>query len=140
MIYVWVDGSCRCNGSKNALSGIGLVAKRDGKNLFSIGRRVKGHTNNIAEYYAVIHALKELRIYKQEDIVIYSDSKLVVCQINENWNIISKPLKYLNNVVYTILKRIVFKSLVFKWIPRELNKEANKIAQNITKYRGESDA
>ena len=105
MIKVWVDGSCRDNGGKNALAGIGMVARRDDKNLFSIGRIVKGGTNNVAEYYAVIHVLRELRSYNREDIVIYSDSSLVVNQVNGSWQIKNDELRKLRDSVQILINK-----------------------------------
>lgn len=140
MILVWVDGSCRDNGGKNAVAGIGMVARKDNKNLFSIGRIVRGYTNNEAEYYAVIHVLRELKFYSREDIIIYSDSSLVVNQVKGAWQIKNEELRQLKNSVQVLLTKTPFRNVKFQWVPRENNKEANKIAQAITNdKRGETN-
>lgn len=135
MIKVFIDGSCRENGSKNARCGVGLVARKDNKIIFSIGRPVKAITNNEAEYLALIHALKELKPYRKEQIIIYSDSNLVVNQVNGNWQIKRPELQRLKDTVKSIINSSKFIQVDLKWVPREMNKEANKIAQKITEEK-----
>lgn len=44
-------------------------------------------TNNEAEYIAIIKALRKAREYTRWKIKVYSDSQLVVNQINGDWRI-----------------------------------------------------
>jgi ribonuclease HI len=44
-------------------------------------------TNNIAEYKAIINALKLAQEYSKGEIELYSDSNLAIQQINKNWRI-----------------------------------------------------
>ncbi len=83
----------------------------------------KGITNNEAEYLAVIEALNFVE--ENSDILILSDSKLIVNQIKMEWHIKEKRLRELFERAIAIIDK---KKLKFKidWIPREENK-AGKI-------------
>ena len=72
-------------------------------------------TNNQAEYLAVLEALKATK----RDIEIYSDSKLVVNQLNHKWHIKDDNLR---NLAVEIWKQIGNRKVSFIWIPREQNK------------------
>jgi ribonuclease HI len=72
-------------------------------------------TNNQAEYLAVLEALK----FTTGDIEIYSDSKLVVNQLNHEWHIKEDDLR---NLAVKIWKLIGNRKVSFAWIPREQNK------------------
>ena len=72
-------------------------------------------TNNQAEYLAVLEALK----FTAGDVEIYSDSKLVVNQLNHEWHIKEDSLR---NLAVEIWKLIGKRKISFNWIPREQNK------------------
>ncbi len=72
-------------------------------------------TNNRAEYLAVLEALK----FTTGDIEIYSDSKLVVNQLNHEWDIKDDSLR---DLAVEIWKLIGNRKVSFIWIPREKNK------------------
>jgi ribonuclease HI len=103
MKEVYVDGS-----------GDGRYAYVCGKDVY-IGRKV-GATNNEAEYLAVIAALKA---YPNEDLLIYSDSRLVVRQLNFDFAIKESRLRELAREVWQLSKG---RKVEFHWIPRENNK------------------
>lgn len=130
MFKLWLDGSCRGNGSKNSLGGIGVVIYHDDTlfGLLSL-QMVKHVTNNEAEYYALLRALT--LIPKNEKVMIYSDSKLVVNQVNNAWKIKDKKLFDLKTAAQNLIKQFKY-PVELIWIPREMNKRANKLAQDIT--------
>lgn len=130
-IKIYVDGSCRANGTDKARAGIGIVCYSDDVLWFQSAFPVEANTNNEAEYQAVIYALAEVKNFWLKDIVIYSDSQLVVSQINGNWKIKEARLQQLQKPVAKILKD--YPTIQLTWIPREENQEANKLAQDVTK-------
>lgn len=79
-----------------------------------------GLTNNEAEYMAVVQALRE---NTGEDIEIFSDSELMVNQLNQNYAIKEDRLRKLAEEVWGLCEG---RSVSFTWIPRERNK-AGKI-------------
>lgn len=76
----------------------------------------KGITNNEGEYLAVIAALKE---NLEKDITIYSDSQLVVNQLNHEFAIREDRLRKLAEGVWRLAEG---RSITFNWVPREKNK------------------
>jgi len=72
-------------------------------------------TNNQAEYLAILEVLK----LTNGNIEIYSDSKLVVNQLNHEWHIKEDNLR---NLAVEVWKLIDNRKVSFIWIPREQNK------------------
>ena len=79
-----------------------------------------GITNNEAEYLAIIEALK---VITDGELCIYSDSKLVVNQLNHDYSIKEDRLRLLAKEIWDLSSHLYVK---FIWIPREKNK-AGKI-------------
>ncbi len=77
---------------------------------------MSGLTNNESEYMAVIHALKD---NKNDDIDIYSDSQLIVNQINKKWKIKEKGLKKLADEIWKLSEN---REVKLYWVPRQRNK------------------
>ncbi|MAF79500.1 hypothetical protein CL629_00230 [bacterium] len=92
-------------------------------------------TNNIAEYKAVIFALKKARHLtgredsKETEIEINSDSELIVNQLNGKYKIKEDDLKILFVDVWNIQQS--FKKVTFNRIPREENKAADKLVNKL---------
>ncbi len=85
-------------------------------------------TNNYAEYTALVEALRRLKDLKAEgDIVIRSDSQLLVGQMSMGWGV--KGGGYLGKLkeAREVLKD--FGSVTFEWIPREQNGEADLLSR-----------
>lgn len=76
----------------------------------------KGITNNEGEYLSVIQALKE---NPEKDICIYSDSQLVVNQLNHEFAIKVDRLRELAEMVWKLTED---RNITFNWVPREKNK------------------
>ena len=89
-------------------------------------------TNNVAEYQAVIFALKKLKaLYgrksaKESEILINSDSKLLVEQLNGKFRLKDEKIKKLFIEIWN--QKMDFKKVSFKNIPREENKKADSLA------------
>lgn len=80
---IFTDGGCSPNPGPG---GWGVVAVRDGVELWRAGAHEPATTNNRMEMSAIIHAMRELPA--DEAHVIYSDSQLCVRTLNEwaaNW-------------------------------------------------------
>tara|TARA_B100000686_G_C16595631_1_gene865828 strand:- start:187 stop:654 length:468 start_codon:yes stop_codon:yes gene_type:complete len=84
-------------------------------------------TNNEAEYHAVIAALKFIE--KQPDnAIIYSDSQLVVRQINGEYRVKEPRLQILHSQV-TVLRGSIDAKIQFTHLPREDNEIADHLAR-----------
>jgi len=109
MLSIFVDGS----GGPN--SGFGFFVKETGESFY---KKEPGITNNQAEYMAIIVALKKYHNL-QDEIVIYSDSKNTVSQLNHEFAINNSHLRLLAMEAWGLAAK--FKNLKITWIPREKN-------------------
>jgi ribonuclease HI len=130
-INIFVDGSIRKNGKPDAFGGIGVAAFKNDTCVLTFAQLVKSATNNESEYAAVFAGIKMGNELKR-DFIIHSDSQLIVRQITGKYEVTkSNLLNWYNKVMFSIDKSTHYKGI--KWISRELNKEADKLAQSITK-------
>ena len=109
MIKIYIDGGTR--GSR-----ICLVDKSDDFTI--VKNRGEGLTNNELEYLALEYALRYVENrYSNKEVLIHSDSKLVVNQINGDWRVTTESLKPL---YIKCLKRMNGK-IKLKWVSRDFN-------------------
>jgi len=127
-LNVFTDGGARGNPGPAA---IGVVVKnQQGEKLTSFGYFIGRATNNVAEYQAVIAALKwlinnfQMNELRNQRINFYLDSKLVVNQLNGRFKI--KDLK-LKNLIIEIrdLERKIPQKIFYEFIPRTKNHQAD---------------
>ena len=107
----------------------GYVIYDSGRKLAE-GSGLAGHdvTSNFAEYTALAEALKKLKALGVEgDVLIRSDSKLLVGHLSEGWKV--KGGMYVEKLkeVRDLMKE--FGSIRFEWIPREENQEADLLTR-----------
>jgi len=123
MIQISTDGGARGNPGPAAY---GFVVKNNNK----LEREGQGYigiaTNNVAEYTAVIEALKWLRIgYKGEDLEFYLDSNLVISQLSGIFKIKNSKIR---DLVFQIRElETDFSRIRYNHVPREKNKEADRL-------------
>lgn len=122
-IHIFTDGACTGNGSLEQKAGLGVVIEWQGKKptIYSIGGGNK--TNNEAEYSALIESLQIIRDEEIKDVIINSDSNLMVQQVNSNWqckDVKLKPLLFKAQKRIEWLKERGYK-LEVNYIPRALN-------------------
>lgn len=125
---LYFDGASRGN---PGLSGAGAVlfqCYQDEKTkIFEVFRFVgDDHTNNQAEYCGLIIGLKECLKRGFRKITVYGDSKLIIKQMNEEWNVKSDKLKPLYESAKKIENKMELVS--FQHLRRFLNKEADALA------------
>ena len=73
-------------------------------------------TNNQAEYHAIIKALEYAKEFTQGKITIFSDSELVVKQLNNEYRVNKPHLKELFDKVEGLMKQVI--GVEFKHVPR----------------------
>jgi ribonuclease HI len=111
---------------------IGATIKDErGKMLATISQGIGITTNNVAEYKALIAALKQALKMKGTQVEIRADSELMIRQLNGRYKIKAEGLKPLYIEVTQLLAK--FESVALKHIPRELNAEADKLANDAVK-------
>ncbi|MFH1392418.1 MAG: ribonuclease HI family protein [bacterium] len=117
MIKIFTDGGARGNPGPAA---IGVVI---GKKKYSKCLGIT--TNNQAEYQAVIFALEKAKEINLQELEINLDSELVCKQLNHEYRVKNKGLQPLFIKAWNL--SLDFKKIIFKHIPREQNKEADKL-------------
>ncbi|MBI5583234.1 MAG: ribonuclease HI family protein [Deltaproteobacteria bacterium] len=88
-------------------------------------------TNNEAEYRALIGALEEALALGGQAVTVYSDSELLVRQLNGEYRVRSLHLKDFFNRAQDLLRR--FQEYVILHVPREQNREADLLANQAVK-------
>ncbi len=122
-LIIYTDGGARGNPGPAA---IGVVVGEK-----SYGEAIGNTTNNIAEYKAVIFGLKKAKTLlggkkaEETDVEVHSDSELIVSQMNGKYKIKEDSLKPLFIDIWNLKQD--FKSVSFIHIPREKNREADKL-------------
>ena len=117
-----VDGGARGNPGE---SGIGIVLT-DSKEKTGYYYYTGHSTNNEAEYKALVKGLQLALSKKKDYIEIFTDSQLISNQINGKYKVKNQNLKkYYDEAVLLINN---FKSFAINHIPREKNKEADRLA------------
>ena len=128
-VTLYVDGSCKGNPGEG---GAGVVIKDEQERTVSNIKRYLGSvTNNIAEYQALILGLQEAKQLGSQEVEIYLDSELVVNQINGVYRVRDHKLKTLEGEVRGLLRH--FARWVIKHIPREENREADRLAREAVR-------
>ena len=123
-LKIFFDGSSHGNPGP---SGIGIVILDElGRVLDKLSRFIGFKTNNEAEYHALIEALRRALQLDAEKVELYSDSELVVRQVKGIYSIKDEKLKELHLACVDLLKN--FKEYEIKYVPRELNAEADRLA------------
>jgi len=121
-IKVFTDGACRGNPGP---SGCGYVVYADGQEIASGTKFLGTATNNIAEYTAVIEALKDPLLKDMKTVSFYLDSELVVKQMKGEYKVKNEGLKPLKAEIENLIKN---KQVSFNHVPREQNKTADRLA------------
>ncbi len=122
-LIIHTDGGARGNPGPAAIGAI--IGDKE------YSEAIGNTTNNVAEYQAVIFALKKAKALlggdkaKETELEIRSDSELLVSQVRGEYKIKDKELQPLFVEVWNKMQN--FKKVVFKLIPREENKEADAL-------------
>jgi ribonuclease HI len=109
ILNIFVDGS---GGSD---SGFGYFVKETGESFYEKKINI---TNNQAEYMAIISVLKKFS-GSADEIIIHSDSKNTVSQLNHEYAINNEQLRSLAREAWELMPK--FSNLKIKWIPRNEN-------------------
>jgi len=127
-LVVYTDGGARGNPGPAA---IGVVITQQGQTLKKYPEFIGQVTNNQAEYQAIIFALKKVKLLfgrkkvKTMEIEICLDSELVAKQLNHQYKIKEKDLQPLFLKTWNLI--LDFGQINFKYIPRQQNKEADRL-------------
>ena len=120
---MYIDGAADLH---SKTSGIGGIIYKDDEEFFTFSEYLDNATNNEAEYTALIHGLKSLLHLSVLNVTIYSDSELVVKQINGEYKVKNDRMKKLYSDAHVLLSK--FNLWKIKHVLRDKNTIADKLA------------
>jgi len=127
-LTVYTDGGSRGN---PGISGFGVVINSPSGPLARISKFTGIKTNNEVEYLALIEALHWIDTHHHQynftSADFYSDSQLLVRQIQGIYKVKAPNIKPLYAILTSLLKKISFPCR-FHQIPREKNSLADSLA------------
>ena len=116
-IDLYCDGASRGNPGPAAV-GIVFVDHASGKVLAKAFKAIGQATNNVAEYEAIRRALEAAyKAYKATTVRVYSDSQLVIRQLNHEWQVKNENLQSLLEEVEILAES--FDKVMYLERPRE---------------------
>ena len=90
-------------------------------------------TNNVAEYAALIRALKRINdLIPEGQVIVHSDSRLVANQMRGDWQVRAPLIVPLYRQAMALAAG---RNIIFEWIPREKNTEADHLAHKAYETR-----
>jgi len=123
-LTVACDGASRGNPGP---AGIGVqITDEDGSVVAEIAEGLGETTNNVAEYTAVIEGLARAAELGGTDVLVRSDSQLLVNQLSGRYRVKTAHLVPLHEQVRAQARR--FERIRFEHVPRERNREADRLA------------
>lgn len=130
-IKVFTDGASRGNPGH---SGIGITVYDENDFIIKTYKEYIGETtNNQAEYKALVKSIEVIKKLTEEGetefekIEFYSDSELMVNQINFDYRIKEPDLALLNNKFHVLIKKLNMPYKIF-YIERAKNKNSDRLA------------
>lgn len=135
-LTIHIDGAARGNPGP---AGIGVVVIGEDKRKITLSEYIGETTNNVAEYTALLRALEIPEVRDANAIELYSDSELLVKQLNGFYKVKNSNLQRLFGKAKKELAGFV--KFTINYIPREENKIADQLASGaIDRFlQGEDD-
>ena len=130
-LIIYFDGASRGNPGR---AGAGIwITDGEGRKVSEVSRYLGHKTNNQAEYWALLLGLREAKRLGRKPLHIFTDSELVERQIKGIYRVRDLDLKALHRAVLQNLK--TFSSVEIESIPREENREADRLANEAIQRR-----
>jgi ribonuclease HI len=135
-LKVFTDGGSKGNPGPASIGGVFYF---NNKKIFQFNQSIGIATNNDAEYQALIYALEEIKKQKEklvndfkvERIDFYSDSRLLVNQINGFFKVKNEKIKE-HILKIRMLEQEINLPISYHQIPREKNKEADRLVNILS--------
>ena len=118
-------------------SGIGVVIEKPCGQRVHIAKWIGHQDNNVAEYVALLEALQYATDAKATALNVFTDSELVVKQMTGEYICRSPRLYSLNWTCRQLARTLKF---AITHVPRDLNQEANRLANQAARFRGQAQS
>jgi ribonuclease HI len=126
-----VDGAARGNPGP---AGTGMVLETADGSMHRFGEYLGKATNNVAEYEALLSGMRKASELGVRELQVRSDSELMVKQLNGLYKVKNSRLQEL---YFTAIKLTSsFDKVTFTHVPREENKEADRMANMAIDAKG----
>lgn len=122
-LTLFIDGASKGNPGH---AGIGIRVEAGGEILKEHCEYIGCTTNNVAEYRALIKGLEIAAQFKANRVIVFSDSELVVRQMNGTYKVKSGGLLPLYQTAR--MQSRTFGGFQIKHVRREQNREADRLA------------
>ena len=133
-LVIHIDGASRGNPGE---AGFGVfVATADGTPVAELYGYLGRATNNVAEYQALIHALRFAVGRGARVVRVFSDSELVVRQMSGEYKVKHADMIPLHREAKSLFARLHDARL--SHVPREENREADRLANRAMDEKASS--
>jgi len=133
-LLIHIDGASRGNPGE---AGFGIdVRTEDGSSQAQLFGYLGRATNNVAEYEALVQALQWALARGATAVRVFSDSELVVRQVNGQYKVKHPSMIPLHRQASELLRR--FASASITHVRREQNREADRLANQALDERRSS--
>jgi ribonuclease HI len=130
MFTIFADGGAR--GNPGPAGAGAYITDESGKEVVSVSVFLGVRTNNYAEYEAIILGLEKLldiialEPSEPVDVLVCMDSELVIKQLRGEYKVKHPDMKTQFARVAPLIS--AFRKVSFKHVPREKNKDADRLA------------
>lgn len=130
MLIIQIDG---CAIPNPGTVSIAVVTFKDDEKVGQYSKVIGEGTNNMGEYMACVKALQIAKKMGEKEIMIQSDSQLLVNQLNGKYKVKAEKLI----PIHKKIKELVtwFDKVEFVWISRNSNELADMLAYDILKKK-----
>jgi len=130
-LSIYTDGGSR--GNPGPAAGAFVILGENGKQICAGAKFLPEATNNVAEYTGLVAALEKAASLKVENIKIFSDSELMVKQLNGEYKVKNERLRELFSDVNELFDK--FKDWKITHVRREKNEIADALANRCIDAR-----
>jgi ribonuclease HI len=123
---IHIDGAARGNPGPAAYA---YTLERRGEPLLEHADLIGETTNNVAEYTALIRALEKAAELSLKRLDIYSDSELLVRQMNGDYRVKNADLQELYGRAQHVLRS--FESVTLRHVRREANHRTDELCNRV---------
>lgn len=123
---IHIDGAARGNPGPAAFA---FTIARPGEKLLEEAGKLAHATNNVAEYTALIRALEKAAALGGRKLVVFSDSELLVKQINGEYRVKNEELKSLFAQAQSLIRR--FERVDLRHVRREQNARTDALCNRV---------
>jgi ribonuclease HI len=126
VLTVHIDGAARGNPGPAAFA---YVISRGGSPVVEEAGCLGRTTNNLAEYTALVRALERAAEFGRPRLQVYSDSELLVKQMNGEYRVKNDDLRVLHDQASRLRRQ--FPSVTISHLPRGQNSRADRLCNEV---------